>query len=258
VLFGAFSPVLLDLASHLESHPWARTALIFPWLAWLAARSNPETRTDPLTAVVWTGLCSGLLLELVAVSGGTPRIGRVGLVVGLFALVWGARWAKWAPALVLLWVIPSPTLLLELFSPGLEQGIGALCSALVPHVILGAAGEAPALISSYGATLVLEPFSGGLALVWPLAGIGVFRAAAQGMGTREAAGTVARWALLAAPIQCLIVLGAGVALAAGEGARIGTRVLDHAGWILVVVLGLVQSRAFRHSKVRADVDAVLC
>ena len=249
VLLGAFSPVLIDLSRHVESHPWAGTAVVFPWLAWVAARSNPAADRAPRTSIVWGALLFALLLEVVAVSGDAPRIARVGFVIGLVGLVWGAGWAKPIPALVLIWVVPLPTMLLEILSPGLEHRLGMLCTGILPNLSFQPLGAGPSLLSSAGESVTLEPSSGGLALLFAFAGLGWFRAAAEGASAFPTVRTAARWSLIGLPIQAAILLAAATSLAAGAQGASAQRVLDHAGWIVVVCFGLHSSRAYLGARI---------
>jgi hypothetical protein len=238
MLIIAFSPVLFELWSHVETHPWARTALIFPLLAWVATRTAPRAERLPSSGLIWSVLGVALVLELVAVSGDAPRIGRIGLVAGWVGLVWGAGWAKLVPALLLVWVIPLPSTLMEILSPGLEQGLGWICSALLPGVALGAVGPSPALMGPEEALVVLGSASGGLAMLFGFAGLAWFRAAVQGVTLSTAAIRALGAALLGLPLQAIIVVAAGGLLATGQGEETAQAVLAHAGWILVLLGGL--------------------
>lgn len=258
VLLGAFSPVLLDLSRHIAAHPWAGTAVVFPWLAWIATRSNPPVDRRPRTSIVWGALIFALVLEIVAMSGAAPRIARVGFVVGLLGVVWGAGWAKSTPALVLIWIVPLPTMLFEILSPGLEHRLGALCARLLPGLEFQPLGVMPSLVSASGESVTLAPSSGGLALLFAFAGLGWFRAAASGATALAAAGRAARWSLIGIPIQALILLAAATALAAGVRAATAQRVLDHAAWIVILCVGLASSFAFMAVREEREEEVAAC
>ena len=104
-LVVAFSPVLLDLLSHAVKNPWARSSLVFPFLAWLAARRNDESRTRGhsihSSRMMWA-LVAGRAWrsKLFAIAGGAIRFGRIGILVAIVGLChsMGVGWARleWA------------------------------------------------------------------------------------------------------------------------------------------------------------------
>ncbi len=237
VLLVAFSPVLLDLVGHLKSNPWSRTVLIFPWLAWVAARSDRGALRDPTTTVIWGALVFALAFELVAISGDVLRIARVGMGVGLVGLIWGAGWARPVPALLLVWAIPLPNVLLDLSSPGLERLLGSLCGRWVPGIDFEVVQRASVLSRGDGASLVLRATDGGLALLIGLAGIGWFRSAVEGAGMLAATGGALRWSMLGIPVHVATVLGAGGLLVVGETGDSARWMMDHAEWAIVLILG---------------------
>lgn len=233
----AFSPVLLDLLRHVVANPWARTALIFPLLAAVAARH--DRRVGPLPRsrrLVWIALGLALALELVATAAGVVRLGRVGLFLGAAGLLVGAGWARPASGLVLLWAIPLPSLLLDLFSPGLESLMAGAVALAVPGVDFARIAGEPSWIGP-GARMRLWPTDGGLPMAFAMAGLGWFRGATIGRAPSRALSGALRWGLLALPLQG-ILLGFGcIAFGLGFPEPAIRLALDQVGWLLVLAAG---------------------
>jgi hypothetical protein len=243
----AFSPVLLDLAEHLVAHPWTRSASIFPVLLALAIRSNGGGVATK--RLVWICVVLGVVIELIAASGGVLRLGRVGLVVAAFGILCGAGSARPSVALLLVWCVPLPSALMRIASPQLETTWGAAAAALLPGVTLDPATSGPMLVAN-GQALRLTAPDAGLALGFGLAGLGWFAAV---MVRREGARAVGRalgWGIAIMPVQVALLAIGGLALAAGCEASQIRGALDQSGWILIGVLGIVL--AWKHGAVRVD------
>lgn len=254
-LLVAFSPVLLELAEHLIAHPWTRSALVFPWLSALAIRADRgRSESKPL---IWACVVLGILIELVAVSGGILRVGRVGLVVAAMGIVCGAGWARPLTTLLLVWVLPLPSALMRLASPDLESAWGGTVAALVPGLALDAASSGPALVAGEHALRLVAP-DGGLALGFGLAGLGWFNAIAVGhRGGRAWVGSIG-WGICLIPVQLGILAIGGLALVAGCGPGRARWILDQSGWILVGVLGVTLAAKHWPAELDARPDASRC
>ncbi|MEZ4290357.1 MAG: hypothetical protein R3E53_07390 [Myxococcota bacterium] len=227
----AFSPVLLELVGHWRAHPWARVSLVFPGLALEALRrgaAGASRSTSRPILVLGLGLAIGL--ELVAISGDALRLGRLAFVLGAVALGIGLGRAGWVRALVLVWIVPLPSTLLELASPALEGAWGRLVAAGLPGLEAIVARDGRIALAAGEARLPLEAPDGGLALAFALAGLGWYRAARRDLGGRAALQSALRAAGLFVPIQLGIVALAG-ALLVGGGARPAGFVLAQAGWL---------------------------
>ncbi|HPG28670.1 MAG TPA: hypothetical protein PLW10_23770 [Myxococcota bacterium] len=234
----AFSPVLLELVGHWRAHPWARVSLVFPGLALEALRrgaAGASRSTSRPILVLGLGLAIGL--ELVAISGDALRLGRLAFVLGAVALGIGLGRAGWVRALVLVWIVPLPSTLLELASPALEGAWGRLVAAGLPGLEAIVARDGRIALAAGEARLPLEAPDGGLALAFALAGLGWYRAARRDLGGRAALQSALRAAGLFVPIQLGIVALAG-ALLVGGGARPAGFVLAQAGWLSVGLLAV--------------------
>ena len=228
-LVCAFWPTWIDLFEHYQAHPWTRASLVFPGLAWLAARSEP----GPVHAAGWGwGLLGfGLLLELAAIAGGYLRLGRLGLGLAAFGICRGAGWTSTAVGALLLWSIPVPHALIALASPTLE-GFGSSVAVSVTG-LLGLPVEAgPDGWSTQAGLVELLPIDGGLVLVAMGMGLAWFLALRDDRPARSKLPATLVLALAGLPVQ-LVVLAAA-ATAAGMGASPATirNSLDSGPWLL--------------------------
>ena len=252
----AFSPVLLDLAEHLIAHPWARSALIFPWLVTRAIRANEAGSQS--RRLIWGCVVLGLLIELIAASGGMLRLGRVGLVVAAFGILCGGGWARPSVALLLVWSVPLPSALLRIASPQLETTWAGVAATLLPGVELDATTSGPMLIAADQA-LRLSALDGGLGLGFGLAGLGWFVAVmARHPSSGRALAYTVGGAVAMVPAQVILLAIAGLALAAGFEASRVRWALDQAGWILVCALGIAFAVRLGPAQVPARRDANRC
>ena len=118
----ALSPALVELAAHVFRTPWARAQLLFVPLFALAMAC--ERRPQPALRRTRLGLgLIGLALGFIAfsVAGGLASVGRLAIpaaVLGLSAYR-GRRWP--GAALLAVWLVPLPSIVIAGGSPGLEQ-----------------------------------------------------------------------------------------------------------------------------------------
>ena len=243
-LVVAFWPALLELFGHLATHAWSRTALVFPWLLYVAIRcERRQGREGPRPSsrlVIWSALGIGLLIELVAVSGYVLRLGRLGGLLALFGVSWGAGWLGLRVALLLVWTIPLPAVLMRVASPRLETFWAGAAAALVPDVAVVPIDRGAILRAEASELLLLAP-AGGLALGFGLAGLGFFGAVVRGAELKGAIVAAILWALIWIPLQLCIVTGATISLSLGAGGRVTEVILTQTGWIVVVVGGFALS-----------------
>ncbi len=254
-LLVAFSPVLLELADHLIASPWSRSALIFPWLSVVAIRADGARAHSK--RLIWACIALGILIELVAVSGGILRLGRVGLVVAVVGVVWGAGWARPAVCLLLVWTLPLPSALMRLASPTLETTWGSAVAALLPGLALDPASSGPALVAGDEVLRLVAP-DGGLALGYGLAGLGWFRAVAAGHRIGRASRCAIGWGVSLIPVQLGILAIGGLALVAGLEATRARWLVDQSGWILIGVLGLALAAQGSPAEPPARPAAIRC
>ncbi|GEM_PF-3124724 len=233
----AFSPVLLDLAAHLADAPWARAALAAPLLAWLAAGvDRPERAPAHGRRFAIAAFAAALVLQFVAIGGDAIRIARVGVAVAVAVACWGSGLARWRASLLVLAVLPVPSLVLDLVSPQLESLLGRAVS-LLPGIGFAVADGTPRLLTAQ-APIVLDPLDGGLALAIGFAVLAWTRAVLVDASVGVAVRRVLLAVVSAFPVQLgLLGLAAGpVAALAGEGIARG--VLDHASWVVVLAAAI--------------------
>lgn len=229
----AFSPVLIDFALHVWERPWARGMLVFPWLVWQAARVDRPAAPPPRGRALLLGcVAAALLLQLMAVGGDAVRIARIGVVVAGAVALWSSGIAGVRTALLALWVLPVPQLLISVASPALESLVGQ-GAALLPGVALGGIAALDPHLAAHGARLPLEPVDGGVALYLGLAGVGWARAVLGGRSLPGAVRAAAGWALAGVPIQLGVVALAATGAVGFAGAEAARSLLDQASWLIV-------------------------
>lgn len=230
-LLFAFSPIVIDLLQHAVAQPWARAALVFPLLFFLAARAS----TAPVGASRWGLLAMGvgIVIGLLAIGGDVLRIGRVGLAVAAIGLVRARGMGSGPVAMLLLWSIPVPYQVAELGSPALESSWAAI-GTRVAHALqievdrIGVMALAPG-----GGGVEFSAIDGGLMLGATAAGIGWFVAVAAGRPVRSACVFAAVAGNLALFAQALLVVGAVVSVGSGASPGVVTATLSHFPWIVV-------------------------
>lgn len=231
----AFSPVLADLGEHWTEEPWARASLVFPWLVWIAARRDTVTPAPATWGRVL--VASGIALELLAIGGNVVRLGRIGLAAAAIGLCLAAGWTSLRVALLFVWSVPLPAMLLNRSSPGLEMavmGIGADLASIVGfHVV-----HTHEALEGPGGVLAVVPSDGGLATAFVLAGFGWFLAVWQRAtipGILRRAGCAALWSV---PIHLTLAFGAAISLGIGLAPTTIRVWLSGFSWLGVTVLGL--------------------
>lgn len=224
----AFSPILVDLVAHLRAFPWTRATLVFPFLAWWTARSEAA----PVRGSRWGWILvgAGLLIGLLAVAGDVLRGGRVGLVLSAMGLCLATGWASWRAAILLLWSVPVPHVLLDLAEP-LSTGF-FLPSAIGVARWLGAGVEyhRDQLVSAAG-SLEWSPIDGGLPLALMAAGLGWCHAVRYRASTAAALRRSLQAAALALIVQWALVVSVGLALARGVAPTALRAFLDGWPWL---------------------------
>lgn len=221
----ALSPSLVDLAEHVVVRPWARVAIVFPFLlAWSVRRDRSRAR-PALDGYLWIAL--GLLFSVVGVGGGMPRVARPGIALGVIGLARVTGFPSTPVALLAAFAIPLPSVVLGAFEPGLEGIVGLAMASLADVVGVPAQLDLRTMNSLRFVTprgvLELVPGDGALSLAWALAGVAWFGAVLRGTPLRQAARSVARWSFLALPIQaCGLAIACAATLAGVAGpARLG-------------------------------------
>ena len=239
-LLIAFSPVLIDLGRHIVATPWARGALVFPWLVFLAARADRPDR-PPASGRRWVALALGaaLVFQLLAIGGDAIRIARVGVAAAVAIGLWGSGLAGPRTALLALWLLPVPSFAVEALSPGLETAKGRL-AALWPGLGMSdpVGLSAPALVTGQGA-IALTPLEGGVVLAAGLAGLLWARALLRGGSLGRCSAGAVIGAVMAIPLQIVVLVALGQGVSSGWlPLDLARPMLDLAGPLLVVAGGL--------------------
>lgn len=227
MLLAAFSPVVVDLLSHLAAEPWA----VYPVAFWLlfareygrAAPGAPRPRT------AWILLAAGLVLELLMLRAGWPRMARPGLVAAAFGVTCLVGHPAPLRASLLLWCIPVPYFVLAIGHPTTLRVLGAPAAALVSALGLDVALETQRGNEVFArfaeSSLALGPPDAGLALAAVLAGFGWAAALVREASVAAAARQALVAGVVAIPVQ-VAVLAVGLGLGAAVAPERGRLVLD--------------------------------
>lgn len=237
-LVFAFAPSLRDTAELLRIQPWSRATLVFPVLAYVAARG--EAPSTP-SRWGWALVAVGITIEMMAIGSGLVRVGRFGFVLAAIGLCRGAGWCSLPVALLLGFLLPLPHAVLELASPWLEDGLARaaalLTGALGIAVVHGRAG-----LGSGAMTLPLAPHDGGLGLAVSFAGLAWFAwlcGPERNHARLPRSGLVALLAAGGVQLASLVVAAILLARCSEDAARTARAILDRVPWILVWTSGMV-------------------
>jgi len=228
----AFSAPWADLVRHWIDEPWARPAVLFLAL-FVAAAARDRGRQIPRRGGGGLLVATGLGLSLIAFGGSLDRLGRLGIPLGIIGMARALGRPSLATSLLALWVIPPPSALSEVLSPGLENGLAWLAARAAESGGLPAVWS-PHALEIAGATLEIRRTDSGVPLAIYLAGVGWWGAVRAGGGVREAFRAAARIAPLGFLAQAL-ALCLAFALLAGRAPNSARALLDYDAW---GVLGL--------------------
>jgi hypothetical protein len=233
--------VLVDLALHIAAEPWARYSLVFPPLfAWCLIHDKVPARAGR-DGFAWLALA--ILLELVAVGGGMTRFARPGLPLAAIGTCRIFGLGPGRTALLALWTIPVPKIVIAFASPGLETTLLRVASAAAG--LLGAdVGVEGCRAFAAAGQLELTDSDGGLPLAALLSGLGWYASLRCGGSLLACLRRAVAWAVLAIPLQLLGVLAAVTALAMGAPA-VGRLLLDHGLWTATAAAGLAWAEHLR-------------
>jgi hypothetical protein len=228
-LAAAFSPVALDLVQHWAQYPWARYALVFPFLfARCALRAE---RTRPVASgLIW--VAAALALELVAAFAGAIRWARPGLaiaVIGMCQRLGLGRWQLWA---LILFAVPAPNFLVEFGAPGPAVALAGAAAGIWRALGVDVEPAVRAL-----ASVSLFPNEHWLALAPLLAGLAWYASVLLARPLTRAIAASAAAAALALPIE-LIARAVAVGVAAAGVSPQGLARLGDAVWIAVAAAGI--------------------
>lgn len=236
-LLFAFSPILLDLARHLIENPWARYTALFPLLFVRCALRESEKPAEHWDGVVWIAIA--LAVELLAVTAGNLRAGRVSVLIACFGLCRRFAFASTPTFVLLLFAIPIPTSALKLASPELPSalldtaGTSLLQLGFEVDLLRGRALHA-------GQELAFERADSGVALAALLVGISWYGSLMARRPLPSAILRSAGAALLALPIQLAAFALALLALSILDQALVRSA-LTHLPWILVSIVGVAMA-----------------
>lgn len=238
----AFSPVAIDLVQHWIEFPWARYAVVFPFLFVRCTLRAERTRPVP-GGLIW--VIAGLALELAAAFAGAIRWARPGLaiaVVGMCQRLGLGRWPLWA---LVLFAVPAPNFLVELGAPGPAVALAGIAAG--GWLLLGVDVESAMRALDAGA---LFPNEHWLAIAPLCAGLAWYEGILLARPLPRAIAASAASAALAVPIELAARALAVGAAAAGLAPR-ALALLGDATWIAVAAAGV----ALAESRLRAQRSA---
>jgi len=143
-LFLVFTPVLIDLARHVATNSWAVYALAFPPLALVVVHATPRSGSHVVPALFAVVL--GMGIEAIALASGTLRLGRIGFVVCVAAVLLLEGRFRMRTAVLLGLCVPLPHWILERTAAGFLYPIADALAAMdrasgTPALALGASVE---------------------------------------------------------------------------------------------------------------------
>jgi hypothetical protein len=231
----ALVPVFEEIGRHLVANPWAAYVLgMLPLCALAYARAERSGRTHR-DGAIW--VAAALAFELVGLLAGPAQIGRIAVPLAAIGFARLRGRPAWAGALLALWLVPIPNLLLRIPSPGLE-------SLLLHLAALGAAlfGASPAVhgveVAVGDTGLRVLRGDGGVTLAVALAGAGWYVAVRRGAGLAGAFAGAARFAV-AAPFLQLATLTGVVAALPWLGSALAREILTFAPWLATTAAALL-------------------
>ena len=232
LVFG-LRAALFEWARHLAAEPATAYALVFPLLLLAAGRRVPATPPDRGAGLLW--IAAAMAIELVAVGGDVPRLGRLAIPLGVIGFLRFTGSAALAPAALAFFIVPVPHALAAL-AP-LEEVWRAFAEFL-----LGPAGPA----------LRLDAWDSGARLIALFAGLGWYADARKGGSWPGAFRRGAQLAMLGLPVQLAAVIAA-VALAQAGASEFARAFLTHGIWILCAIATVAALEIGRKSEVPARV-----
>jgi hypothetical protein len=257
-LLAGFSPILADLVDHLVAEPWARYVLVFVPLCIVCLARCREARPRRADGFLWIAIAA--VAELVAVGGNTMRLARPAFALAVVGLCRAFGLATARAAALCFWLVPVPTVLLNVVSPRLEELWLGVAVAVARATGVDLEVNGPVALAASG-TLELERWHDGLPLVALLSGLGWYASLREGSGLTATLRRTLVWGLLGLPLQALAVLVAVAALAGGAP-EVGRAFLDHSLWgaVAVVTIARIEWRrraalGGREIRARAGVDS---
>jgi hypothetical protein len=224
----AFSWAIVDLAKDLIDYPATRYTMLAPLLLVLAVRARASEQA-PRHRDGAIGIALGIAAQTLGILTQSWSIARFGLPVACVGL---ARFVGWPPVAVValtFFAIPPPDVIAMLPSPELETGVARVAGAILHGVGFPIESRGFSLVAPAG-RLELGPAECGITLAFVAAALGWYSAVRTGGGVARALRRAVLAALLALPIQGLVVLASGAALAGGWKDA-GRLLLLHGGWI---------------------------
>ncbi|HVP31959.1 MAG TPA: archaeosortase/exosortase family protein [Myxococcota bacterium] len=216
-LLAAFSPVLAGVMGdfRVEGVQWGPPiAALLLGLAAMRERGSGAGRPAP-RRLAGGFLLLGVALELLGLAADSAAVARAGLPLAVIGLAAWLRAPSLRVSLLALWLVPLPTTLLALTSPGLE-GLWAGIAARMLRALGWAVQAGGSLLRTPQATLTLDPRDGGVPFAHLLAALGWYRSLRLGPGLGAPVRGAVCWAVWA-PLLQLGATACGLALLALEG-----------------------------------------
>jgi hypothetical protein len=230
----ALAPVVEEIGRHVAANLWATYVLGMAALAAAAYALAEPTGRAHRDGIAW--IAAALALELIGLLAGPAQIGRGALPLAAFGFARLRGRPGLAGALLALWLIPIPNLLLRIPSPGLETLF--LTLAARGATLFGAEPVLSGVQVAVGDVgLRVHRGDGGVPLAVALAGAGWYVAVRRGAGLAGAAAGALRFAA-AAPFLQLATLTGVVAALPSLGSELARSVLTFAPWLAVTAAAL--------------------
>jgi hypothetical protein len=237
----ALSPVLLDLGRHWMEEPLVRYSSLFVPLSVWQLRSASRLEPPRRDGYLWLGMAA--VIVVVTVGGGFVRWGRPAIPlasVGLCRLLGGPRPSV---ALLTLFIVPVPTVVVDSLSPELPRALLALALPMSRLLCGGPAVQTAGLewqqqafvVEAGEASLRIDAMDAGLSLVALCAGLGWLAAILRADALPVIRSL--RWSALGLPVQLLALSLALVLLELGA-ARLAEGLLVHAAWLCTAGVGV--------------------
>jgi hypothetical protein len=231
----ALAPVFEEIARHVVANPWAAYVLGMLPLCVLAYARSESGGAGHRDGALW--IAAAFVFELVGLLAGPAQIGRLGVPLAAFGVARLRGRPGLAGALLALWLVPIPNLLLRIPSPGLESLMLSLAAR--GAALFGADAAVSGVdVDVSGVPLRVLRGDGGVPLAIALAGAGWYVAVRRGARLPGAAAGAVRFAL-AAPFLQLATLTGVVAALPWLGSALAREILTFAPWLATTAAALV-------------------
>ena len=247
----AVSPALLELASSLTYTGANRFIVLTPLLVALQARREARS-PDRWSRAGLLCLLLAVVAELVGIAGHSWSLARLSIPLCFLGISCIAGWPRFRTAALGFWVLPPPTFVVSLPSPGVESLLARL-AAQVLQVFGANVNALGPVLESHDLRLELTVASAGVPSAVLLAQLGWYRALSRDASFLGSIQNAALWAVGAIPLQVLGVLAATIALIAGRPAW-GQVGLEQGLGFLVAATVIARTELRRNAASRGEME----